>query len=446
MTKTRLLSLALVVLVVTASCRLRDASPTAVATEEIPTGTHSPTLTITPTSIPGETPTLIPSPADTSRVLGDVAFGYVQKLAEEIGPRESATEQEELAAGFLAEELRGFGYEVEVQTFQVRRFSTDTPFITISSPLVQIVVANFINLTGTGEVSAALMAVGLGQAEDFPSEGLGGKIALIERGELSFEEKVHNAQDAMASAAIIYNSEAGNFFGTLATESTIPALSVSQEDGLHLLELLDQGEVILDVRLNRTLVPSRNVVASKVVSGFATVVIGAHYDTIPDVAGANDNASGTAVLLTLARELKDEVLPFTLRFVAFGSEEIGLIGSQNYVASLRLGGIGRVRAMLNFDAVGSGGRLEIGGERILTDTTLKAASEMGIQVSLGSEPLGTASDHFVFQAAGVPVIYFAGRDFSRIHTPQDTLEFVERDLLGDAVSLGLALIEALVEE
>ncbi|MEE9198583.1 MAG: M28 family metallopeptidase, partial [Dehalococcoidia bacterium] len=284
------------------------------------------------------------------------------------------------------------------------------------------------------------------RVEDFPLEGLGGKIALMERGEVTFQEKVHNAQDAGASAAIIYNNEPGNFLGTLATESEIPALSISQAEGRHLLGLLGQGEVVAEVKVIRQNAPSQSVIATKVGLGTEVVVIGAHYDTVAGVAGANDNASGTAVLLTLAQALKDETFPFTLRLIAFGSEEVGLLGSRNYVRSILPDGAAGIRAMLNFDAVGSGDGLATGGDPELVDRALTAAREMGISISEEREPVGATSDHAVFDAAGIPIIYFTGTDLSRVHTGQDTSEFVEVNLLEDAVQLGLSLVRGLSQQ
>ena len=72
--------------------------------------------------------------------------------------------------------------------------------------------------------------------------------------------------------------------------------------------------------------PSRNVVAelNNDIVGDQVVIIGAHYDTTPWSSGANDNGSGIAAAMIVADELADDVLPFDLRFVLFGSEETGL--------------------------------------------------------------------------------------------------------------------------
>lgn len=456
MKKFRLISLVLITLVVVgAACRIRDPSPTSVPTEEVSaqptevpaTNTPYPTFILTPS--PRVTPRSTPTgPVFTpSEDLGEIAYSYAERLINEVGNRESASAQEEAAAKFIAQELTELGYNVEIQQFTVERYDTSQPFITISSPVEESIDARFITLTGTGEVTASVVHVGLGDLGDFPEEGIEGQIALIQRGEIFFEDKVQNAQNAGASAAIIYNNEESELFATLSSPAQIPALTISKADGENLLALLEDGEVTVNVRLLRFPTPSRNVVASREVSGFNTIVIGAHMDTIADVDGANDNASGIGVLLALAKEVqKAKSIPYTLHFVAFGSEEIGLIGSTNWVNNLSpLGGRSKIRAMLNFDSVGSG-ELELLGTLELVDQVLMLATDLGFDVSRGDRPRGTASDHDVFLAVGIPAMLFVGSDVSRNHTPEDTLEFIELDRLNEAARLGVAMLEYFVQE
>lgn len=85
-----------------------------------------------------------------------------------------------------------------------------------------------------------VVAVGLGRTEDFAGKDLTGKVALIQRGTISFTEKSLNAQAAGASAAIIYNNAPGNFGGTLGQPGDyIPTLSISLEDGTALKTKVD---------------------------------------------------------------------------------------------------------------------------------------------------------------------------------------------------------------
>ena len=152
------------------------------------------------------------------------------------------------------------------------------------------------------------------------------------------------------------------------------------------------------------------------------VIVGGHYDTVPHVDGANDNASGIAAVLTLAEELADRSFPFTLRFIAFGSEETGLIGSKHYVRALSQDERDEIKAMINLDVVGTGEGLRITGDSWLTSHVSETADREGITISVRDGMRGGSSDHASFREAGIPVIFFFGDDNSRIHTPEDTLE------------------------
>ena len=74
-------------------------------------------------------------------------------------------------------------------------------------------------------------------SSDFPA-GVNGNIAIIERGEILFSQKVQNAQNAGAIAVIIYNNESGNFMGTLGAQNNwVPAITLSRESGLQLVQM-----------------------------------------------------------------------------------------------------------------------------------------------------------------------------------------------------------------
>jgi serine protease len=95
-------------------------------------------------------------------------------------------------------------------------------------------MANSIANAATGTASGALVAGGRCTAT---SSSFSGKVVLCERGDISFYDKVMNVQNSGGLAAVIYNNASGNFYGTLGdgNTSTIPAISVSQEDGQGLV-------------------------------------------------------------------------------------------------------------------------------------------------------------------------------------------------------------------
>lgn len=148
-----------------------------------------------------------------------------------------------------------------------------------------------------------------------------------------------------------------------------------------------------------------NVVATQTGSEFpaAQYIVGAHYDSV-SCPGADDNASGTAALLEIARVLSQYDLPYTVKYIAFDLEEVGLLGSQAYVAAHRLEDI---RAMVNLDMISWRGYnqwVDVAGPGFaheLKDTLHDAVLEYGrgLRPYMGFSTSG--SDHASFIAAGI---------------------------------------------
>jgi len=123
--------------------------------------------------------------------------------------------------------------------------------LSVVSPEVKDIQANLMEYSPKPPlegIEKPVVYAGLGSVEDFAQVDVAGKIALIQRGGYTFKEKVQNAADAGAVAAIIFNNVPGNFLGTLTEPGMIPAVSISLEDGNYLLSLLETGEVIVNLR------------------------------------------------------------------------------------------------------------------------------------------------------------------------------------------------------
>ena len=437
------------------------ASPTSVPPTSTPvTPSPVPTQTATPLP-PSPTPTPLPptptatavptSPAQTTNtLLEQKSFSFLEHLTANFSPRESATDQELAAAHFLRNRLEDMGYHVYLQDFDASsvlttvEFSLDftsTPEIIETLPLDGSVVEK--TLIG------AIAEVGQAFEEDIPPEGLNGKIALIERGTITFQEKVNRVEDAGAVAAIIFNNEPGNFRGRLISGSFIPAVSMTRADGLRLRDLVEQGETKAAVSVERHIsLPSRNVIAEKPGNSESggTVVVGAHYDTTSDTQGANDNGSGLSTLMTIAELTADTEYPFTVRFVLFGAEEIGLFGSRHYVDALAEDQIAETIAMLNIDVPGSGKHLDFIGTPELTNHAIEIAAEIGADYEPAGLPEGASSDHAPFHEAGIPVIFILANDLSRINSPADDIKWINPTLMGWSADIGIQLLDRLAED
>ena len=195
---------------------------------------------------------------------------------------------------------------------------------------------------------------------------------------------------------------------------------------------------------------SSNIILELPGHGEGIVILGAHYDTVRNSVGANDNASGVGVLLALAERLTQppwssqmvSIFPFTLRFIAFGSEETGMNGSGHYVRQLTDEELHAIRVMINLDSVGSGTFLRGPGDDWVTRHVSEAASREGVSYTSMSKGYNS-SDHVVFSRVGVSVIRFFCNDTSRINTRGDTIEFINPVLLGDTAVLVLELLASL---
>jgi acetylornithine deacetylase/succinyl-diaminopimelate desuccinylase-like protein len=184
-------------------------------------------------------------------------------------------------------------------------------------------------------------------------------------------------------------------------------------------------------------------------------VIGAHYDHLGVVGGAlypgaDDNASGTAVVVGLARAFAAAgPRERTLVFALFGAEEIGLVGSGHYVREPAVPLV-RTVAMLNFDMVGRLGdaAVNVGGVESgqgLRDLAAEAGRALGTKVALHDSPFGP-SDHTRFYDGGTPVLFFHTGGHADYHRPGDTTDKLDAAGMARVAALGARLVERLAAE
>ncbi len=409
----------------------------------------APTISAAPTSTASGM--VAPSADD----LGASGLEALAELTEAHSPRASASAEERAAAMYIAEQFKALGYTTEIVPFSVELPRTNPPVLQVDHPLAEPVGSLDawtlpLENSGEGEATGVLRAVGKGLLDEVTPASLTGRVALIERGIITFQEKVSRVADAGAVAAVIYNNRDGAFSGRLTGPSEIPAVAVSRERGEALLELMSSGNVEATVSVVFETRESANVVAE--LKGAdpdgGVVVLGGHYDTVPNVPGVNDNGSGIAVMLTIARQASQSTYPFTLRFIAFGSEEIGLLGSQRYVDSLSKSELADIVAMFNFDALGTGDTTVLVATPWLGELfeSVAVGGESRVQLRRSEGLRGASSDHAPFAAAGISFAFVFANDLSRIHTPEDVLEHVDPRRIGEAVTLAIATLDALAAE
>jgi hypothetical protein len=208
-------------------------------------------------------------------------------------------------------------------------------------------------------------------------------------------------------------------------------------------------------------IESNNVVAVKPGASARQIIVGAHMDTVSIGTGADDNASGVGVMLEAAERIKDLQTPYTIRFVAFGSEELGMQGSNVFVKKMTPQEVKDTVLMVNLDSLLAGDIAYVygdaGGRGKARDWLLEQAkaenlplvTQTGENPQLPAGTTGDWSDHAPFLKEKIPYAYFEATNWMLgakdgytqtdlkygvkgeiWHTPFDTLDYVEKTFPG----------------
>ncbi|AUS08904.1 DUF4910 domain-containing protein [Laceyella sacchari] len=394
----------------------------------------------------------VPAKAKQQNISGDRIYHDIAWMSNRDNARVAGTEGEHRTAAEIAKRFRKLGLDVKIQKFPFKTFISHGQELTLHSPENKTIEAKtFTYSPSTPEqgLRAEVAFAGLGKPEDFAGIDVKGKIALIQRGELTFYEKVQNAAKAGAIGAILYNNVSGALSGTLGQETDIPAIGLSDVDGKQLQELIAAGKrvsVTMKVKTEILDTYSQNVIgtlkASKKASTKKTLILGAHYDGV-DTPAANDNASGTSTMLEVARALSHKKLNMNVKFIAFGAEEAGLVGSEYYVQSLQDKDKANIVGMVNMDMVGVGDTFNIltaspDAKSFVADHAAKLADELNLPYERG---YSTRSDHAPFEDAGIPVAFVHVSEDPYYHSDEDTLDKIQKDMLKKSGTLVVNLIK-----
>jgi len=317
------------------------------------------------------------------------------------------------------------------------------------------------DLSSQGNVTAPLINIGKGiSGSDGDSENnydVSGKIVLIDIAPGPVEkdnaailaaiiESVSSVVQQGAAGVILYNSSRKTtedvLFGSPFTESlNIPVVYIARLP-FNKISNIKTGTCSLSVEIDRTVTKPANVIGWIDNKSSKTVVIGAHYDHVGITKsrtgddkthqihnGADDNASGTAALLELARwAVMDESLKYNYVFAAFSAEEKGLFGSKAFCSRPWVNN-DNIVYMLNMDMVGRLGcqgdtisALGVGSS-VVWDQILDSVQHPDFSIKkINGAP--AYSDHSPFLKKGIPVIYFTTGLHPDYHTPNDDTELI----------------------
>lgn len=370
----------------------------------------------------------------------------LEHLSLDIGIRAGGTAGEQQAADYMRDQLASWGYEASEQAFPIQVYQPITTTLEETAPVAKVMSPLPLINAGPGTAEGEIAIIpNLGEPADFQRANVAGRIALIKRGTLTFSAKVQNAESFGAIGVIVYNDRPGNVQAPLREPSTIPAVTISQEEGEALVAAAQAGivSVRMSIEANVSAGESHNVIGRSPGSD-CRLLIGGHYDSVPAGPGANDNGSGTVVAMEIARVLATRGETAHACFTLFGSEELGLLGSAYYASQLTPAESASIIGVLNFDMLGVGNEWPFIGSDSLTQLALQVATQNGISARIEAGlPIGVGSDHASFVPLGIPVILFNCFCDSNYHLPTDRFEFVKPARLEEAGKIGLGMINAL---
>lgn len=394
---------------------------------------------------------------------------------EENGARVPGSSEYDAASAHIRDTLMDAGYDLSYQYFNFEFweelvdpvFNQIKPEYTVVYTPYDVLGFATMEYSGAGNVEAEVVkAANFGcNAIDFVVGDFAGKIALVERGDCTFAEKALNAAAADAAAVIVYNDEEREeaFLGTLGGPGvTVPVIGTSYTIGQDLqAEPPVKAKVFVDAEINVT--RAYNILADTPGGRDDRIVlVGAHLDGVDGTPAINDNGSGSAAILEIAKQMAAiGVEPVNkVRFAFWSAEESGLVGSEYYVANLSDKEKKDIALNLNFDMLGSpnyarlvydgdGSTFDVAGPNGSANIEQVFADYFTIEgLPFEETEFDGRSDYGPFIEAGIPagglftgaddikteeqVVLYGGNAGEMLdpnyHTPADNIENIDLDI------------------
>ncbi len=384
---------------------------------------------------------------------GTNAYSYLSHLTDEIGIRLGGTENEKKAADYIESQFKSWGMKTWQESFPIRTYE---------------IQSSKIEALGTSSWEIPHEIVGM--SHDTPDAGIEGEIHYIENG---VEEHITPAikdkivlvfggtKPKLFSKYIEYGARAVVTIENNLLESpmqikflpevrdrfgSVPTFRIPY---LQAVRLFKEGvtRLRLHMKTKEWDSTSQNVIGE--IQGTEKpdeiIVVCGHYDTVVKTVGASDNGGGTVIMMELARIFAEKGSKRTLRFIAFGSEEMGLRGSVHYTQQLKEKAhdekekdafdkekdkteLDQHVFCINIDVqgvlIGSDSCLCIGEPEVNTSVQL-LSKEIGKSISVSDSIM--SSDNTALSSTGIPSIAFArsGAATGYLHSAKDTLEHLD---------------------
>ena len=381
------------------------------------------------------------------------------ELLKKIGfVRTSGSEEELKAANILLEEIAFIGCEGHLEAFKAPSSKIKKASLKVIEPYekeYEITPYNCSISTPEGGITTDFVYIEDGLAANLID--LKGKFVLINKNpKPELYKKLLDAGIAgyITMCGTIFDEEDKTDItvARMREKNTkygkVPALFMRMKDCLHMLKN-KASKVTVELITEDIEITSQNVVVTLEGTKYPEEIIsfGAHYDSVPFSTGVYDNGAGSVIIMELLRYYKENPPMRTLKFVWYGSEEVGLLGSQAYLKAHEEE-LKKHLLMINADVGGSILGCEwalVTAEQSLVDYIDHMAKIKGFPLKV--EQSIYSSDSTAFADAGIPSVTFSrfapdGGD--GIHTRNDVINYLSAEALEKTTIITKEFSESIV--
>jgi Iap family predicted aminopeptidase len=398
-----------------------------------------------------------------SAYTGAQAHRILARLTDEAGGRLMGTSGNRIGIEILRKELLAIGFAPSLEPFRAPGWQRGEDRIELTSPVQRALRAAALGYSDhCAPFEDTVVFAGFGSPGEYGSIRAKGKIVLVTseapegKTPLLRYEAIDIAASQGARALLFINEKrggmlllgVGNFQGK---PNAIPAFSVTYEEGKWMERLLKEGKAVtarIEVRSECKSIESANLVARLPGKRPEKILVGAHLDSWDISQGAMDNGIGSAVVFDVARLLAacSPKNDYTIEFVWFNGEELGLWGSKRYAERHAPE---EIAAVVNLDMTASPVSFNAMGydEAVpFLKRIVRGLPGYALDEKIQNTPW-TNSDQQPFLLKGIPSIGIGGRlnpeDVQFYHDFGDTFDKVHTQSLSDAVAVGAVLVASL---
>jgi Iap family predicted aminopeptidase len=381
------------------------------------------------------------------------------ELLKKIGfVRTSGSEEELRAANMLLEEVSSIGYKGTLEAFKVPTSKITKASLKVVAPYEQEYELTPYNCSISipeGGITTAFVYIEDGL--DVNLVDLKGKFVLInmspnpklykkliEAGIAGYITMSGTAKDEVdkTDITVARMREKNTQYGKL------PAFNMRMKDCFHMVKN-NASKVKVELIIEDIELTSHNVVVTLEGTKYPDQIVsfGAHYDSVPFSTGVYDNGAGSVIIMELLRHFKENPPIRTVKFVWYGSEEVGLLGSKAYLQAHEEE-LKKHLLMVNVDVGGSilGKEMAlVTAEQSLVDYIDQMAKIKGFPLKV--EQSIYSSDSTAFADAGIPSVTFcrfAPMGGAFIHTRNDIMEYLSAEALEKTTIITKEFSEAII--